>query len=111
MGGRTMRYIFVYPASLLLLLTVSPSYGAEWERHLDAEVMTQSASFTTSNDWSGLHESRQRQLERGVYHGSGFDIESLPPPAAGPKVTKSGMSDDWSLIQTNRRRQLERGMH
>lgn len=106
-----MRYIFIYPASLLLLLTVSPSYGALWEQQLNAEAVTQSASVTTSNDWSELHDSRQRQLERGVYQVRGFDIESLPPPAAGAKVSNSGMSDDWSLVQTNRRRQLERGMN
>lgn len=106
-----MRYIFIYPASLLLLLTVSPAYGALWERQPNVEAVTNSASVSTSNDWSELHGSRQRQLERGVYQGMGIDIENLPPPAAGPKIRNSGMSDDWSLVQTNRRRQLERGMN
>ncbi|WP_152205063.1 hypothetical protein [Marinobacter changyiensis] len=106
-----MKSTFVYPVFLSLLLTASPSYGSEWERHLNEGAVAQDASVTMSNDWSELHANRLRQLERGFYQGKGFDIESLPPQAAGPRVSYSGMSRDWRKIEANRRGQLERSMH
>lgn len=106
-----MKSTFVYPVFLSLLLAVSPSYGSEWERQLNEGAVAQSASVTMSNDWSELHANRRRQLERGFYQEKGVDIESLPPPAAGPRVSYSGMSRDWRKTEANRREQLERGMN
>lgn len=106
-----MKSTFVYPVFLSLLLAVSPSYGSEWERQLNANAVAHGASVTMDRDWSELQTNRRRQMEHGYYREKGFDIESLPPPAAGPRVSKSGMSRDWRETQSNRRRQLEHGMY
>lgn len=108
-----MKHTLIYSASLSLLLAASPSYGDQWERQLNYEGVAQSISgtaSTVSHDWSEVEENRRMQLERGAYEATDFDIESLPPTAAGPQES-SDMGVDWLEVEINRRKQLERGTY
>ena len=106
-----MKHTLMYSASLSLLLAVSPSYGDQWERQLNYEEGAQNLSGIENfggYDWAEVQADRRMQLERGKAQESAFDIESLPPTAAGPR-TRSNMDVDWLEVEMNRRRQLERG--
>jgi len=108
-----MKHTFIYSASLSLLLAVSPSYGDQWERQLNYEGAAQSLSGTASTvryDWSEVEADRRTELERGADPETDFDINRLPPTAAGPQET-SDMGVDWLEVEINRRRQLERGTY
>ncbi|EON93670.1 hypothetical protein MARLIPOL_03155 [Marinobacter lipolyticus SM19] len=108
-----MKHTFIYSASLSLLLAVSPSYGDQWERQLNYEGAAQSLSGTASTvryDWSEVTANRRMQLERGTYQETAFDINNLPPTAAGPQES-SDMDVDWLEVEINRRKQLERGTY
>ncbi|WP_213477937.1 hypothetical protein [Marinobacter lipolyticus] len=106
-----MKHTLMYSASLSLLLAVSPSYGDQWERQLSYQGGAQNVAGIESfggYDWSEVQADRRMQLERGTFQESAFDIESLPPTAAGPRKS-SDMDVDWLEVEMNRRRQLERG--
>ncbi|MGM0766705.1 MAG: hypothetical protein ACQEV6_01635 [Pseudomonadota bacterium] len=106
-----MKHTLMYSASLSLLLAVSPSYGDQWERQLNYEEVAQNVSGTessVSHDWSDVQADRRMQLERGANQETAFDIESLPPTAAGPQESRD-RNVDWLEVEMNRRRQLERG--
>ncbi|WP_417532384.1 hypothetical protein [Marinobacter lipolyticus] len=108
-----MKHTFIYSASLSLLLAVSPSYGDQWERQLNYEGAAQSLSGTARTvryDWSEVRTNRRMQLERGTYPETDFDINRLPPTAAGPQETRD-MGVDWLEVEINRRKQLERGTY
>lgn len=108
-----MKHTLMYSASLSLLLAVSPSYGDQWERQLNYDGVAQNVSGTertVSHDWSEVEADRRMQLERGADQESGFDIESLPPTAAGAQETRD-RDVDWSEVEINRREQLERSAY
>lgn len=100
-----MKHALMYSASLSLLLAVSPSYGDQWERQMNYDGVARSVSgseSTVRHDWSEVEADRRMQLERGADQESGFDIESLPPTAAGPQETRD-RDVDWSEVEINRR--------
>ncbi|WP_029652618.1 hypothetical protein [Marinobacter daepoensis] len=108
-----MKQSLIYPATLSLLLAVSPSYGDQWERQLDAQAMAHSESMVSGgvrHDWSEIQTNRLQQLERGAYPEPDVDINNLPPTAAGPQGDH-GMKKDWGKVEANRRMKLERGMY
>ncbi|QSP96399.1 hypothetical protein LPB19_08515 [Marinobacter salinisoli] len=111
-----MKRLFTYSASLTLLLAVSPSYGEYWEEHPSVEaVMTEQGMGGTNPvglNPGMVENDRRMQLERGLYQE--FDIESLPPTAAGSPETDASVrpaSMDWDAVEDTRRMQLERGFY
>ncbi|MDV3502763.1 MAG: hypothetical protein ACPHQ9_03065 [Marinobacter sp.] len=108
-----MKHTLMYSASLSLLLAVSPSYGDQWERQLGYDGVARNVSSTESivrHDWSEVEADRRTQLERGADQESAFDIDSLPPTAAGPQETRDRYVD-WLEVEINRREQLERSAY
>lgn len=108
-----MKHALMYSTSLSLLLAVSPAYGDQWERQLNYDGVARNVSSTestVSHDWSEVETDRRVQLERGADQESGFDIESLPPTAAGLQETRD-RDVDWLEVEINRRERLERSAY
>lgn len=111
-----MKHRFIYPASLSLLLAVSPAFGDGWERHMGYRAMAQDAPAVTGrmgHNWHAVELNRRRQLGRGMDRDfdreQGFDIESLPPTAAGPGSMRR-MGHDWEAVRAHRSMHFERSL-